>query len=170
MELTQEQQAAVAGWVREGASLSDVQKRLAEEFQVSMTYMDVRFLVDDLDLDLADANSGAAPAPEVEAPAEPTAPVDPAEANGAAIEPELLDEPGGPGGAVSVSVDRVQRPGAVVSGSVQFSDGVSAQWQVDQFGQLGIIPPEGKSGYRPSEDDLRQFQVALQREMQKQGF
>ncbi|MGF1447899.1 MAG: hypothetical protein ACFB20_00625 [Opitutales bacterium] len=169
MDLTEEQKAAVAGWVRAGASLSDVQKRLAENFDVSMTYMDVRFLVDDLDLDLTDPDAGSS---EVEAasPAETTDPSPAADVASETVEPELLDETDAAGGAVSVSVDRVQRPGAVVSGSVRFSDGVNAQWQVDQFGQLGIIPPEGQSGYRPSEGDLREFQMALQREMQKQGF
>ena len=52
MTLTDEQKAAVAEWVRDGAGLSDVQKRLQSEFDISMTYMDVRFLVIDLELTL----------------------------------------------------------------------------------------------------------------------
>ncbi|MGF1484388.1 MAG: hypothetical protein ACFBZ8_08485 [Opitutales bacterium] len=146
-----------------------MQKRLSEEFQISMTYMDVRFLVDDLDLSLASPDP--APTPDVtEADAGPAADAPASDGSTAIEEPELLDEPGLAGGAVSVYIDRVQRPGAVLSGSVTFSDGVTAQWQVDQFGQLGVIPPESKSGYRPSEADLRDFQTALQREMQKSGF
>lgn len=48
------QKQQVAAWVNEGLSLSDVQKRIAADLGVSMTYMDVRFLVDDLDLTLVD--------------------------------------------------------------------------------------------------------------------
>jgi hypothetical protein len=55
MQLTPEQKQAVSGWVTSGANLSAVQKRLADEFKISMTYRDVRFLVDDLNLALKDA-------------------------------------------------------------------------------------------------------------------
>ena len=48
MSLTPEQKQAVASWVAAGDNLSLVQKKLTEQFKVSMTYMDVRFLVDDL--------------------------------------------------------------------------------------------------------------------------
>ena len=60
MTLTPEQQQALAGWVTAGDNLSAIQKKLAEQFQVSMTYRDVRFLVDDLNLALKD------PAPKVD--------------------------------------------------------------------------------------------------------
>src|SRR6185436_179622 len=84
MSLTPEQKTAVASWVAAGDNLSAVQKKLSEQFQVSMTYRDVRFLVDDLNLELKDAApkvdasdvtktppkaAGAAPAPRG-APAE----------------------------------------------------------------------------------------------------
>ncbi|MGA1129787.1 MAG: hypothetical protein ACO3XN_06945, partial [Chthoniobacterales bacterium] len=52
MDLTDEHKKAVAAWIAAGASLSDVQKRLKDELQLAMTYMDVRFLVDDLKLQI----------------------------------------------------------------------------------------------------------------------
>src|SRR5208283_3276240 len=55
MSLSPEQTQAVASWVAAGDSLAVIQKRLFEQFQVSMTYMDVRFLVDDLGLELKNA-------------------------------------------------------------------------------------------------------------------
>lgn len=61
MSLSPEQKQAVAAWVAAGDNLSAVQKKLAEQFKVSMTYRDVRFLVDDLNLALKD------PAPKVDA-------------------------------------------------------------------------------------------------------
>lgn len=60
MTLTPEQKSAVASWVAAGDNLSAVQKKLTEQFQVSLTYRDVRFLVDDLNLELKD------PAPKVD--------------------------------------------------------------------------------------------------------
>src|SRR5687767_9751129 len=61
MTLTPEQKQAVASWVAAGDNLSVVQKKLSEQFQISLTYRDVRFLVDDLNLELKDA------APKVDA-------------------------------------------------------------------------------------------------------
>ena len=54
MSLTPEQTAAVSDWVTAGDNLSVIQKKLRDQFNVSMTYMDVRFLVDDLNLQLKD--------------------------------------------------------------------------------------------------------------------
>jgi len=61
MSLTSEQQQAVSSWVAAGDNLSTIQKKLSEQFKISMTYRDVRFLVDDLNLALKD------PAPKVDA-------------------------------------------------------------------------------------------------------
>ncbi|MBT3295234.1 MAG: hypothetical protein HN919_13570 [Verrucomicrobia bacterium] len=150
MTLTDEQKAAVAEWVRDGAGLSDVQKRLQSEFDISMTYMDVRFLVIDLELTLQEE---AEPVPE---PTPEPAP----EAEGA--------ESGALPGGVSVDVDRLVKPGAVVSGSVVFSDGQQASWSLDQMGRLAL--DAGDKEYRPSEEDLAEFQTALRDALKKQGF
>ena len=40
----------MAGWIEEGLDLSAIQARLESELDISMTYMDVRFLVGDLEL------------------------------------------------------------------------------------------------------------------------
>ena len=55
MSLTPEQKQAVTDWIAAGDNLSAVQKKLTEQFKVSMTYRDVRFLVDDLGLELKNA-------------------------------------------------------------------------------------------------------------------
>ncbi len=151
MNLTKEQQEHVHTWVAAGDSLSDIQKKLTELLKTTMTYMEVRFLVDDLGLDVksnkpkeepnADASTADIPVPQ--------APV------------------GGSGG-VSVSVSKIQRPGAVLSGSVTFSDGVTADWQIDSMGRLGVVPPN--PDYKPSEADLQTFQLELQQQLQAQGM
>ena len=72
------------------------------------------------------------------------------------------------GGGVSVSVDHLARPGAVVSGKVTFSDGQSADWYLDQTGRLGLVAKT--PGYRPPAADVPQFQAALDAELRKMGF
>lgn len=55
MQLSPEQKQTVTAWVAAGDSLAVIQKKLSEQLKVSMTYMDVRFLVDDLGLELKNA-------------------------------------------------------------------------------------------------------------------
>jgi hypothetical protein len=69
---------------------------------------------------------------------------------------------------VSVSVDQIARPGAVVSGKVTFSDGNTAIWYFDQTGRLGLSPQQ--PGYRPPPADLQQFQMLLETELAKMGY
>jgi hypothetical protein len=86
-----------------------------------------------------------------------------------ATQPQKAEKeiPAIPGG-VSVKVDTVMRPGALVSGKVTFSDGNSAEWYLDQMGRLGLVP--GQQGYRPSPADVQAFQEQLQQELQKLGL
>ena len=69
---------------------------------------------------------------------------------------------------VSISVDQLARPGAVVSGKVTFSDGQKADWYFDQAGRLGLAPEQ--TGYRPPPGDLQEFQMALENELSRLGF
>ena len=166
MQLTDSQKAQVKSWVTEGLSLAQIQKQISEDFGVTMTYMDTRFLVDDLQVDFP-AEKGPAPSPhdkleEPKAPSGEGKEEPAAEWEDAGIDPEVAS------GSVSVDVDKVTRPGAVVSGSVTFANGKSAGWQLDQMGRLGLIP--GSDNYQPTSDDIEAFQVALQQELQKHGF
>jgi hypothetical protein len=167
MQLTDVQKQQVSEWIASGAKLSDIQNRLGEEFQVRLTYMDVRLLVDDLKLtpqDSPEVVKAAEPPPETPTPPTPeSAPTDlPGEA-------DLLEEVLPPSsGKVSVAVDTLTRPGAVVSGKVTFSDGKIAEWYLDQFGRLGMVP--GDPGYRPPQEDVAEFQLALEKELMSRGF
>ena len=193
MNLTPEQKAAVASWVAAGDNLSAVQKKLAEQFKLSLTYRDVRFLVDDLDLALKD------PAPKVDttdvtkapSPAKPAAekPGDkkgffdkakeklglakdePADAELDDPDADLADDLPAPiATKVTVSVDKATLiPGAVASGSVTFSDGVTGQWVVDQYGRPGFTKIS-QPGYRPSPADAQGFMQELSRALQQRGY
>ena len=50
MNLDESQRQKVAAWIADGAKLSEIQTRLMSEFGLKFTYMEVRFLVDDLKL------------------------------------------------------------------------------------------------------------------------
>lgn len=170
MKLDDAQKKKVIAWIEQGQKIADIQKRLASELNVHLTYMEVRFLVDDLKLMPKDPTPPPAPA-KVEAPAKPAAAeaAPAAEAEALPAEEELAPEPVPTGASnVSVTVDQIARPGAMISGKVTFSDGVSAEWQLDQYGRLGLGGV--KPGYKPSQADVQAFQTSLQSELQKMGF
>jgi hypothetical protein len=204
MTLTPEQKQAVASWVATGDNLSVVQKKLIEQFQITLTYRDVRFLVDDLNLELKD------PAPKVDttdvskaAPARANAGgLPPRGAAAASSRKSPLDNPtespevGGDGseqdniapqtapegfedealedlpvdGSVTVDVDKVTLlPGALASGTVRFSDGVTGKWVVDQYGRPGFTEIS-QPGYRPTPADSQAFVQQLSAQLQRRGF
>jgi hypothetical protein len=158
MNLDEAQRQRVTAWVLQGAKLSEIQTRLAEEFKIKLTYMEVRFLVDDLKLKLKDPEPPKVAEPPAATPTKLTAEKAPA--------PEGTLPP--LGGKVSVSVDQITRPGAIVSGKVTFSDGQAADWYLDQTGRLGVVPKQ--QGYKPSPADVQEFQIALQQEVAKLGY
>jgi hypothetical protein len=156
MNLTEEQRQRVSAWILEGAKLSEIQNRLLSEFKLKFTYMEVRFLVDDLKLTPKDPEPPKVIAPPAAAPTKLTAEKNPA--------PEGTL----PASGVSVSVDQIAKPGAIVSGKVTFSDGQIADWILDQTGRLGVVPKQ--AGYKPSAADVQDFQLALQQEVAKLGY
>jgi hypothetical protein len=168
MSLTDEQKKQVAAWIEAGAKPADVQTRLEAEFGLRVTYMEVRFLIDDLKVMPRD------PAPAAAEKVEGTAAAAVAESPGAPVDEALGDDlplpPDGEGtsGKVAVNVDSITRPGAMVSGSATMSDGKKVDWYLDQYGRLGMVPPE--PGYRPPQGDLVAFQAALEKELMKQGY
>jgi hypothetical protein len=170
MNLDEAQRKRVAEWIAQGLKLSEIQSRLASEVGVSMTYMDVRLLVDDLKLTPKDAEPAKPVSATIQGPAAGAAVA--AAARPPATQPGTAAaesaEPAPPTGGVSVSVDQIARPGAVVSGKVAFSDGNKADWYLDQTGRLGLVPQQ--PGYRPPPTDLQQFQIALEDELAKMGL
>ena len=170
MSLSPEQTAEVANWVRDGATLSDVQKRIDAEFKVSMTYMDVRFLVDDLDVTLIDQAPKADASDVTKAPPpKPKPSVDEATTPAAAAEDTGEGETPAVGG-VTLEVDAaVLIPGAIASGSVTFSDGVTGKWMVDNQGRPGFTEVS-QEDYRPSPEDGEAFMQELSTALRDKGM
>ncbi len=157
MTLNEEQKQKVIGWIKEGRKLSEIQNLIDAEFGMRMTYMEVRFLVDDLKvmpIDNDSEKSTEKKQPQVK-------PKDDKAETKKDDEVEVLSE-------VSVTIDKMTKPGAVMSGNVRFSDGVTAEWYVDEMGRLGLVA--SKPGYRPSEQDVKKFQVELQKQLSGLGY
>ena len=123
--------------------MSDLQRLLKEEFGISITYMDTRFLILDLGIELIE------------------------EKKTEEKKDELKPEPT-PAGTVNVTLDTLTLPGALVSGKVTFSDGETAIWMLDQTGRPGLDPDT--PGYRPSQEDVMEFQIQLRSLLQQSGY
>lgn len=143
-KLTAEQKDALVRWAAEGATMSDLQRRLKEEFDLTVTYMDTRFIVLDLKLELKE---------EVRQPEKKVEEAAPAPV---------------PTGKVSVEMDHLALPGALISGRVTFSDGQTGVWMLDQTGRPGLDPDT--PGYRPTPEDIAEFQIQLRALVQKTGY
>ena len=161
MNLSDEQKRIIAERLSDGASIADIQSLISGEFEVAATYMETRFLIDDLNLELQDQERVSA---DLNAHSSSSG-------NSAASGGAVLDQSGtetkqaaASGGGVTVDIDKIKRPGTAISGSVTFSDGISAKWYVDPMGRLGLDPDQ--PDYQPSQEDIETFQLELQSKMQ----
>jgi hypothetical protein len=143
-KLSSEQIDSLRQCAAAGGSMSDMQKLLKETYGISITYMDTRFLILDLGIELIEESKDEPAKIEEEKPV----PV--------------------PTGTVTATMDTLTLPGALVSGKVTFSDGETAIWMLDQSGRPGLDPDT--PGYRPTQEDIMEFQVQLRALIQKSGL
>jgi hypothetical protein len=141
-QLSEEQIATIKSWATAGAQLSEIQLRMKEELGLSVTYMDTRFVVLDLGIELIEEKKED-PAQEIK-----QAPV--------------------PTGKVTLTMDSVAIPGAIVSGKAIFSDGESAIWMLDQTGRPALDPDT--AGYQPNQADILEFQKQLRALIESTGL
>lgn len=190
MQLTPQQEALVRAWAAEGATLSDIQTRLADECGLRLSYLDTRFLLLDLKVDLVektrkdppprdlaaapeggadaygsagdeDAYGAAPPLPGEEDPGAAGGADADGAAGGAGEPPAPLEDDAAPGAStLTVELARIQRPGFAASGSVTCSDGVKGEWGIDAYGRLALAFPDNR-GYRPSAADQQAFMQQL---------
>ena len=143
----------VRAWAAAGVDLNGIQKNLAAECGVHMTYMDVRFLLLDHGIEIAvpSAAPAAVPAEPVSQPeAEPVAPAPVA----------------GQVGKPVVTLDELMLPGTLISGKVQFSSGTKGGWQIDQLGRFAWNSLEGQ----PTPEELQAFQFELTQILSRGGM
>ena len=113
----------------------------------------------------ASAPAPAEPAPTAAAAeAAPAAPAEAAPAEAAAAPAETAQG----AGVVTVEVDTIAQPHAMVSGHVTFSDGEKADWYIDHQGRPGMAART--PGYRPTPQDITDFQVKLDAALRQAGY
>ncbi|MCF7668193.1 MAG: hypothetical protein K9N48_00245 [Verrucomicrobia bacterium] len=154
MNLDDTQKKKIVEWIEQGLQLPDIQSKLEQEFGLKLTYMEARFLLDDLELTPKD----------VETPKD-----NKSEDASDASKDTAQEEGAAPGmGGVRVKVDEIAHPGAVFSGKVTFSDGNKAEWHLDQMGRLALAPEI--TGYKPPESDITAFQDELKKALSGLGI
>lgn len=172
--INDEQKATIQSWADDGDDLSAIQKKLADEMDVQVTYMEVRFLMGDLGIKMPVKEVPVEEVPE-EVAEEPEFTETPSEGDALGeentAEPEktgadepVEDEP--VAANVKVTMSEVLPMGAMAGGTVTFSDGVLANWAVDQMGQMSLNASD--PAYRPTEADVQAFQTELQKLAQEQ--
>ena len=152
----------MAEQLQQGLSLSEIQQLVNDKFKVKMTYMDIRILaseLDTIDWKALDPRAQAEAAKKAKEEAEAKA------AEAAALGPEAAEDvpgtaaaPAGQGSTV-VELSKIARPGMMLSGTVKFASGSTADWYVDQMGRLGL---ENLKGEKPTPEDVEAFQIELE--------
>ena len=135
----------VAQKLHEGVKLTEIQTMLVDELDCKMTFLELRLLaaeLEDVDWSQFDPQEKKAESEEAAAADAQAAPAD---------------------GATKVEISRLARPGAMMHGTVTFASGASAEWIIDQMGQLGLDKVQGE----PTQEDLTAFQDELRKMLQQ---
>lgn len=177
MQVTEDQKKTIGEWIQSGADLGKIQQSLKEEFGLNLTYLDTRFLLGDLELEVIqeeeqevidpeESISEEKDSSEVSNEEEPESKSEEEESLPDDPEKEEVNE--NRTANVNLTLDSLTQPQCVISGKVTFSDGKRASWYIDQIGRLGLNPDE--EGYNPTQDDLAVFQSELRDVLSKQGL
>ena len=152
----------IAQELEKGTSLSDIQNMVNAEFKQNLTYMDIRIMASELEIDWQQLN------PKKEAAVEDVTAVEAVpqkEAAPAEEAPAGTAEPGMPDlSDTKIEISKIARPGMMFSGSVTLANGSTADWYLDNMGRLGV---DNLQGDQPGQEDIEKFQMALQIELRK---
>ena len=147
--LEKETERLVVELLNKGHSLAHVQKILDDEYNTKITYMELRLIASEQAIDWEQHDSKTAQSDK---------------RLNLGVTDARQNESENKLEKTSVTLDRILRPGAVMSGNVHFSSGKTAEWQVDQLGRLSLNPTGASE--KPSPQELQEFQLALQEKMQ----
>lgn len=135
-QLSKKQVESIREWAAEGLDLNAIQKKINEEFHLSPTFMDTRFLLIDLGIELISGKREEEGKKEDEGGETPAAT-----------------------GTTTVTVDEITPAHAIISGKVTFASGKRGTWFFDKMGRIDWTPLDGE----PSEEDLQDFEAELQK-------
>jgi hypothetical protein len=156
-ELEQQIAAFMTGELAKGTGLSQLQTMVNEKFQTHLTYMEIRIIASELQVDWNATDPKAIAAAKEKAKKEEEARLAEEEAQRAAENGEVsADAPG----KCSVTVNKVNPPGVLASGSVTFASGSTADWYIDQTGRPGIGNLKGE---QPTQQEAEEFMMELQK-------
>ena len=140
--------------LNEGLSLSDIQKKLQSEKNEKMTFLDLRLLASELEeIDWSKQKA------DIEA--------DKAKKKAEEDKKKEVDKKAENIGKTVVEVSRLKRPGSIANGTVVFASGVTAEWILDQTGRLAL---DKQAGGEPTQEDVQEFQVELQKILSEGGM
>jgi hypothetical protein len=151
----EERKPIVKELLAKGQTLSQIQDTLRNEKGDSITYMELRLL-------LSEMPDAKLPEKELLKPVLP-----PSVDADAGLTPKaaVVAEPSG--GKLSISIDQIPSPGAMLSGYARFSSGAKGHWFLDERGRLGLDPELGSA--KPTEQDMQEFTTELRRLLQQTG-
>jgi len=141
----------IATHLDEGLTLNEIHKILADEHKIKMTFMELRLLsseLEDMDWSKFDPKKDE---PEEDEPEEDD------ESDAYEVEGEVES-------GTKIEIFKVQRPGAMMGGSVVFLSGIKGEWYVDQFGALSLNLEDELQ--EPTEEDMQDFQMTLRNKLQ----
>lgn len=133
--------------VESGLTLAEIQKALGEEKGVKITFMELRILASELDdIDWSKNSKSNAKDEKKE---------DAVTASDSSAAPAAA----APIGKTIIEMSKIERPGVMASGTVQFMSGASAEWLIDNTGRCGLDKVTGQ----PTQEDFMDFQTELQK-------
>ncbi|MCF6310938.1 MAG: hypothetical protein L3J39_00660 [Verrucomicrobiales bacterium] len=176
--ITDQQKSIIQSWADEGDDLSRIQKKLQDELEIQVTYMEVRFLIGDLGIvmpskekpseEVEEEEKSEPVSEEQESVKQESSEVDNKESDSDSSPDSDAQEPAVAQTSVKVTMSEVLPPDALAGGTVVFSDGMNANWLLNQMGQLSLDASD--PAYRPSEADVTAFQQELQRVAKEKGM
>ena len=150
-ELEQQIAAYMTEELAKGTGLSELQNLVNEKFGQHLTYMEIRIIASGLEVDWNANDPKAAAAAKEKAKREEEAKKAEAEAAEGAARGT---------GKTTVTVNKINPPGTVASGTVTFASGSTADWYVDQTGRPGI---DNLKGNPPTREEAQAFMMELQK-------
>ena len=157
-EFEQQIAAFMTEELAKGTGLSELQTMVNEKFQTHLTYMEIRIIASELQVDWNATDPKAIAAAKEKAKKEEEAKAA-EEAARLAAENGEVPEADAPGKCV-VTLNKVNPPGVLASGTVTFSGGSTADWYVDQTGRPGL---GNLKGDQPTQQEAEEFMMELQK-------